>query len=340
MSHSLQRRELPDMRAIRRILVAVKDPAGAAPAAVAKAGQLARALGARVELFHALTAPLMIDAYTSLSGALTEIENAAAERATERLEKMAVPLRRAGTQVTTAVEWDYPAHEAVLRRADRIRADLIVSERHAGSHVFPGVLQLTDWELLRLSRVPVLLVKTAGVYRKPVILAALDPGRSYSKPASLDARILRTSQLFARQLHGTLHAIHAYVPISEPILETGLLDEGTIAEVESDAVAKATSRFERALRNQAIPARRRHLVPQHPIEAIDATAREIGSAIVVMGAVSRSGLKRFVIGNTAETLLDRLDCDLLIVKPYGFAARVPNSPRGVHLVSLASVAGV
>jgi len=325
---------------IRRILVTVKDPSATAPAAVAKAGQLARALGAHVELFHALTAPLMIDAYSSLSGALTEIEDATGARALAHLEKMTVPLRRGGIAVTTAVEWDYPAHEAVLRRAGRIRADLIVADRHAGQHAFPSILKLTDWELLRLSRVPVLLVKTAGVYRKPVILAALDPGRSYSKPASLDRRILTASGLFAEQLHGTMHAVHAYVPISEPILATGILDEGTLAAVESDAVAKATSRFERALRNTRIPARRRHLVAQHPIEAIDTTAREIGSAIVVMGAVSRSGLKRFVIGNTAETLLDRLDCDLLILKPYGFAARVPSSPRGVHLVSLASVAGV
>jgi universal stress protein E len=215
-----------------------------------------------------------------------------------------------------------------------------VSDRHAGNHVFPGILQLTDWELLRLSPVPVLLVKSAGVYRKPAILAALDPARSYSKPASLDQRILRTGEIFARQLHGALHAVHAYVPLSEPVLATGLLDEGTIAAVESAAVEKATVRFERVLRSTDIPPRRRHLVAQHPIEAIDDTAREVGSAIVVMGAVSRSGLKRFVIGNTAETLLDRLNCDLLILKPYGFSGRVPSAPRGVHLVSLASVAGV
>ena len=40
--------------------------------------------------------------------------------------------------------------------------------------------------------------------------------------------------------------------------------------------------------------------------------------IVVMGAVSRSGLKGLFLGNTAEDVLDRLPCDLLIVKPSGF----------------------
>jgi universal stress protein E len=37
-----------------------------------------------------------------------------------------------------------------------------------------------------------------------------------------------------------------------------------------------------------------------------------------MGAVSRSRLERLLIGNTAEHVLDELDCDVLIVKPPGF----------------------
>jgi hypothetical protein len=44
-----------------------------------------------------------------------------------------------------------------------------------------------------------------------------------------------------------------------------------------------------------------------------------------MGAVSRAGLKRVFIGNTAERMLDMLDCDVLVVKPPGFvsALRLP-----------------
>ena len=41
---------------------------------------------------------------------------------------------------------------------------------------------------------------------------------------------------------------------------------------------------------------------------------------VVMGAISRSGLKGLFLGNTAEDVLDRLHCDLVIVKPAGFKA--------------------
>ena len=49
------------MRAIRRILVAVKDSGAKRPPAVSKAVQLARALRAEIELFHAMDAPVYID---------------------------------------------------------------------------------------------------------------------------------------------------------------------------------------------------------------------------------------------------------------------------------------
>jgi hypothetical protein len=48
------------MRSIRRILVALKDPAAEAAPALVKAEQLAKALGAELELFHAIATPLYV----------------------------------------------------------------------------------------------------------------------------------------------------------------------------------------------------------------------------------------------------------------------------------------
>jgi len=57
-------------------------------------------------------------------------------------------------------------------------------------------------------------------------------------------------------------------------------------------------------------------------EALSTFARRSGTAIVVMGAVSRSAIMRWFIGNTAERTLDRLTCDALIVKPRGFRSGI------------------
>jgi len=51
-----------------------------------------------------------------------------------------------------------------------------------------------------------------------------------------------------------------------------------------------------------------------------------------MGAISRSGIKRLVLGNVAEQVLDALPCDVLVVKPANFKARVGKKGRGVQLI--------
>jgi hypothetical protein len=56
-----------------------------------------------------------------------------------------------------------------------------------------------------------------------------------------------------------------------------------------------------------------------------------GSAIVVMGAISRSGYKRLLIGNTAERILDDLTCDILVIKPANFRSGVSRAGRGARL---------
>jgi universal stress protein E len=45
--------------------------------------------------------------------------------------------------------------------------------------------------------------------------------------------------------------------------------------------------------------------------------------IIVMGAIARSGLKRALMGSTAEQVLETLPCDVLVVKPTDFAQNLP-----------------
>jgi nucleotide-binding universal stress UspA family protein len=81
----------------------------------------------------------------------------------------------------------------------------------------------------------------------------------------------------------------------------------------------------------------RHVLAYHANDAIPAVARKIDCSLVVMGALSRSGLKRLIVGNTAERLAAELPCDLLIVKPPGFRNRVARARRGPHLISLSAL---
>jgi universal stress protein E len=320
------------MRPIRRILVAVKDPKAKSLPAVTKGAQLARAFGAHLELFHSISAPLYIDSYSS-DQSIPHIERRTRNESIEELEKLAAKLRTDGLKVDVSATWDFPVYEAIVRRAARDNSDLIVAERHAKPHIAPGLLQLTDWELLRTSQVPVLLVKTPTPYRRPVVLAAVDPAHGLSKPAALDREILNVGKAISKALTGPLHAVNAYVPFPVQPPPRQLLSGAAVDKLAAATTRAARRSFLQLVKPVHIPPAQCHLVGRHPIDAIEQTARDIHSSIVVMGAVSRSGLKRFFFGNTAEALLDSLPCDMLIVKPVEFAPRVQKRIRGARLAA-------
>ncbi len=281
-----------------------------------------------------------MDVLTLADQTLGQIEKSTRNRHLERLEALAKPLREKGLKVMTSAEWDHPAHEALVRRARRARAGLIVAERHAKPHVAPWFLRFTDWELLRQSPVPVLLIKSTRDYVKPRILAAVDPSHAFAKTAKLDEEILRTAATVSKALRGELHTVHAYVPSLVGMRMSELSLPDATARIADAARTRAKAGVQRAVKvakNVELPASRRHLLARHPVDAIPELARKIRCDILVMGAISRSGLKRLLIGNTAERLLDDLQCDVLIVKPPAFATRVAPKSRGPHLVALTAV---
>ena len=63
-----------------------------------------------------------------------------------------------------------------------------------------------------------------------------------------------------------------------------------------------------------------HVVEGETREVLVSFVEEAELDLVVIGAVSRGALQRLALGSTAERVLDRLPCDLLIIKPEGFSA--------------------
>jgi universal stress protein E len=57
-------------------------------------------------------------------------------------------------------------------------------------------------------------------------------------------------------------------------------------------------------------------------DGLIALADRVRADVVVMGAVSRRGLSRVFIGNTAEDVLDKIGCDILVVKTPSLAAKL------------------
>ncbi len=328
------------MYPIHHILVAIKDPRAKSHPALAKAAAIATALDASLQLFHAIDVPVYPDLGPIDGPPLPPMERQQRNSCQQLLEELAAPLRRGGLSVSTAVEWDFPRHEAIIRGAARFGANLIVAADHATVHHVPWLLRYTDWELLRGSPVPVLLVKSPRPYRKPVILAALDPTHTFDKPAALDSEILRFSATLADALHGAVHAVHAYVPVSPTLAPAVLSEPGGLKKLVAAAEESAYTALEHVAKPMGIANERLHVVGRHPTDAIEEVAAETGCQILTIGSISRSGVDRVLIGNTAEAVIDRVKCDVLVVKPPAFRHRLVRAPRGAYRVPMPMSAGV
>jgi universal stress protein E len=320
------------MSAIHRILFAVRNPDAARQPGIDKAIRIAKSCGASLELFHALTAPVFMKLRPMIEESIEVLRVREVARARARLAKFAAAARKQGVTLDCSVEWDYPPHEAIVRRATTIDADLIVAECHKGER--PWLIHLTDWELLRTSPLPVLLLKNGRPYRRPLTLAAVDPGHAHAKPPELDARIIAAARQFSTALRGSLHVMHASHPST---LALALGDPGinaaAIALTYDELMDSERASFEKFIATTGLPRARTHLVDGHPSVAIPRAARRLRAGLVVMGAVSRSGIRRLFIGNTAERVLNALPCDVLVVKPESFESRVAHEPRGMRIVA-------
>lgn len=311
------------MNSIRNIL-AIVDPTAQVHPAVDKAALLAEKLGARLELYAC-------DTKASRDVRIAEHARSHSKEPfvvnlKSSLEQLAKPLRERGLDVATEVECADPLHAALIDRARRTTADLIVKDTHHHSLAKRTFLTNTDWHLIRGCPIPLLLTKPNGWAGVPRVFAAVDPGHTNDKPALLDNRIMDYASLFAKRLGGELHLLHVYLPAS---IIAAAASGGPPAPIPISAqeLAREEEQKRELLRDLITEYRvadeNVHLKVGGPAAVLPRMAGALRADIVAMGAISRSGLKRVFIGSTAEDVLEHLPCDALIVKPPDFASMLP-----------------
>jgi universal stress protein E len=305
-------------------ILAIVDPTAKQHPAVEKSALLAQKLGARLELFVCDTKASREVRLAAQAGKRAEQPLVINLKAF--LEDLARPIRELSVDVTTEVECADPLHIALIDRARRTTADLIVKDTHHHSLAKRTFLTNTDWELIRASPVPLLLTKPNPWASAPKICAAVDPGHANDKPAVLDNRIVDYVALLAKRLGGELHLLHVYLPTA--IVAAAAAGSPPMAmTVSAEALAEEDRQKREQLRDLVaeyrVPSGNVRLEVGGPAAMLPRAAGEIHADIVAMGAVSRSGLKRVFIGSTAEDVLEHLPCDALIVKPPDFAAALP-----------------
>ena len=307
----------------QKILVVV-DPTASAHPSIERAAWLARHTAAPIELFVSDYAPQVADP-RSHGVAANEARAALLERHRERLELLAQPLRSGGLAVEIDARLDHPLHDSIVRKAQDSGADFVVKDTHYHSVLKRSIFSNTDWNLIRNCAATLWLVKPRPPGKRPCFVAAVDPLHEHDKPAELDHRIVRTAEALSEALGGEMHVFHAFDLAAAIAISTDAMTPIALPINElADAMrAEHTEAVELLCKEHGVPPERTHIHQGGTRQLLLALTEQLRADAVVMGAVSRSGLKNLFLGNTAEDVLDRLHCDLVIVKPAGFRAVLP-----------------
>jgi universal stress protein E len=295
----------------KRTILVVVDPLteGEQPA-LGRAAWLAEKTGAALELF---TCDYDADVDSGRIATVRIPEAGVREQILSgqrrRLETFATPLRGRGLGVTVEVAWDYPLDEAVVRHVAAKQPWLVAKDTHHHNILQRTLLSNVDWNLIRDCPAPLLLVKPREIAAHPTVLAAIDPVHEHDKPAQLDDAIYKAGAELCAEIGGTLHLVHA---IAMP------LGVELPPNVQALIAAEHRRALESFLTTHPVPGDRVHSLEGLAHQCLQHAAAEQHADFLVMGAVARRGVKKVLIGSTAARVLDRLPCDLLIIKPATF----------------------
>jgi nucleotide-binding universal stress UspA family protein len=270
----------------------------------------------------------------SMLPAKLEVELADAE--TRELEKLLKPYRER-REMASKVLTGTPFLE-VIREVLRGGHDLLIKcpETPAWLNRF---FASDDMHLLRKCPCPVWLIKPGSpkAYRR--ILAAVDVGDSY--PADeletrqeLNRLVMEFAGSLAVSEFAELHVAHAWDAVGESALRHGIFMSRPESEVTAyvEQVKQHHARLLAELMQQSATKLgdaamgylkpKEHLVKGSAQKEIPELAKRIDADLLVMGTVARTGVRGLIMGNTAETILEQIDCSVLAIKPPGFVTPV------------------
>jgi nucleotide-binding universal stress UspA family protein len=252
-----------------------------------------------------------------------------------RLQKLVSPWGhkiKMKLKVLTGILFLEVIHE-VLRNGH----DLVFKTAESGA-LLDRVFGSDDMHLLRKCPCPVWLVKPKSPKTYKKILAAVDVDDSYPSE-ELNTRLLLNQQILemacslALSEFAELHIVHAWVAIGESFMKGGFAarPENEIVTYVED-VRQNHSQNLNALLSEVIDKLgqdtleylkpEKHLLKGYPRKKVPEFAEETKVDLVVMGTVARTGISGLFMGNTAEAILNQLDCSVLAVKPPGFVTPV------------------
>ena len=238
------------------------------------------------------------------------------------LAEAAKSVRSLGVRPATKVLVGDPAME-ITRDVIEQQRDLVIMTAEGKGGLKQRLFGSTSMHLMRKCPVPLLILKPSRAKRFQRILAAIDPDVTGDARDTLNETILELSLSLSVLEEAELHVVHAWKMLGESLLRGRI---GMYASEVDRVVRDAGQQRRRAvlalMAKNSIHKCELHLIKGEAAEVIPRLATKLGVDLLVMGTVCRTGIPGFIIGNTADRVLDIVDCSVLVLKPEGFVSPV------------------
>ena len=232
-------------------------------------------------------------------------------------------LRQLGfSHIDIVVQWNNRAFEAVIHHVIDNDIDLVVKATKRHDDLASVIFTPTDWHLLRKCPSPVLLVKEHDWPEGGQIIAAVNVGSEDDEHNLLNDKLTVIANDYAKLLNGNVNLVNSY-----PSTPLNIAIE--VPEFDPDAYNNSVKHHHQAemaghAKKYGITTANTYVKEGLPEKVIPMVAKDIDAELVIIGTVGRGGLSAALIGNTAEHVIDELDCDVLAVKPDGFVSPLAN----------------
>jgi len=221
-----------------------------------------------------------------------------------------------------------PHFVAVIQQVIRNDFDLVIkaAESLGDEGTQDKGFKSLDMSLLRKCPCPVWLCRVFYNNETPRVLTAIDPVSETPEGRDLNLNLLQTGDFLAKNLGGIHDVISCW-----DFEEEGFLRHSAFLNMEAEKVdalvieAEQEHRLEveKCLEKAGID-RPNTIICQRgeAYKIIPEYVQDHQIDRVVMGTVARTGIPGFIIGNTAENILQNLSCGLFAIKPNGFVSPI------------------
>ncbi len=255
--------------------------------------------------FISVILPLPKDAHLEISAMSPEerLQKKISTRVSE-LESVAECIKSHGIEVEVIAVSGTPSDE-IIKQVLRNNHDLLMLSERENSSIKNKLIGGTARQLLRKCPCPVLAVHPnhSGEYGNIMATIDVSEHRDHNN-TQLNEDIVYAAQAVAEADHGELSLLN--IPPSE------------------DAIPAHMERIQGCLDGKHISIDDKNIFFEtgDPSAVIIETSKSHKIDLLVMGMLSRSGIKGFFIGNVVEKIMDSVECSILTIKPQEFVSPV------------------